>query len=123
MFKTRIQHLEVCAMRTALRYVEEEKEKLKEKYEKEKAEWEQERATLVSYTPVAIKNSRGTGSKTEFLVKWEDDSETWEPRSYVNAPDLYKEWRNKCKAASVKELRERKKTDHAKAMSKLCKGK
>lgn len=114
MFKTGIQRLELKAMMLAVSVVEEEKKKMKEDFDKERAGWELERQTFVTYTPVAITNSRGTGSKTEFRVKWEDDSETWEPRSNVNAPGLYKAWRNKRKADSVKELRERKKLDQRK---------
>lgn len=110
-FKTGIHRLEYQTMRTFCDKVFAEKEELQKQLDQEQADREAERQANAQYTPVAIVNSRGIGSKTEFKVRWMDDSETWEPRSYVNAPGLYTEWRNKRKAKVLRKLKERKKLE------------
>lgn len=105
-FKSEFKKLELIYIR-----LQEEKKELQALLDKERADREAERRANTRHVAIAITNSRGIGSKTEFKIKWEDNSESWEPRSYVEAPALYKEWRKKRKLEAVREHRERRKIE------------
>lgn len=49
------------------------------------------------HLPVRILDSRGVGAGSEFKVLWDDQSETWEPRGKLDAPNLVKDFQREKK--------------------------
>lgn len=60
----------------------------------------------VWYPVKSILDSRFTGAKTQYLVEWEDGSESWQPRANVHCPEFIKELRKRKQRERAKERRD-----------------
>lgn len=59
-----------------------------------------ERFGFESYVVDSVLESRGTGGATEYRIKWDDGSESWEPARNCDCPDLIRAFKlNKKKLA------------------------